>query len=114
VDDDGVSRRVPMLMEYKGGYYEAFSLAIVRLYLGMQDAVRNNKTALTLPKVLTGSAPEPFIKGSYTGLEWLEVGKLRIPVDDEVAALVPYRGPRGSFPYFSLADVWFDKVPVKA
>jgi len=113
VDDDGVSRRVPMLMEYKGGYYEAFSLAIVRLYLGMQDAVRNNKTALTLPKVLTGSAPEPFIKGSYTGLEWLEVGKLRIPVDDEVAALVPYRGPRGSFPYFSLADVWFDKVPVE-
>ena len=113
VDDDGVSRRVPMLMEYKGGYYEAFSLAIVRLYLGMQDAVRNNKTALTLPKVLTGSAPEPFIKGSYTGLEWLEVGKLRIPVDDEVAALVPYRGPKGSFPYFSLADVWFDKVPVE-
>ncbi len=113
VDDDGVSRRVPMLMEYKGGYYEAFSLAIVRLYLGMQDAVRNNKTALTLPKVLTGTAPEPFIKGSYTGLEWLEVGKLRIPVDDEVAALVPYRGPRGSFPYFSLADVWFDKVPVE-
>ena len=114
VDDDGVSRRVPMLMEYKGGYYEAFSLAIVRLYLGMQDAARNNKTALTLPKVLTGSAPEPFIKGSYTGLEWLEVGKLRIPVDDEVAALVPYRGPRGSFPYFSLADVWFDKVPVES
>ncbi len=114
VDDDGVSRRVPMLMEYKGGYYEAFSLAIVRLYLGMQDAVRNNKTALTLPKVLTGTAPEPFIKGSYTGLEWLEVGQLRIPVDDEVAALVPYRGPRGSFPYFSLADVWFDKVPVES
>ena len=80
----------------------------------MQDAVRNNKTALTLPKVLTGSAPEPFIKGSYTGLEWLEVGKLRIPVDDEVAALVPYRGPRGSFPYFSLADVWSDKVPVES
>jgi len=113
VDDDGVSRRVPMLMEYKGGYYEAFSLAIVRLYLGMQDAVRNNKTALALPKVLTGNAPEPFIRGSYTGLEWLEVGQLRIPVDDEVAALVPYRGPRGSFPYISLADIWSDKVPVE-
>src|SRR5258708_32499184 len=80
----------------------------------MEDAVRNNKTALTLPKVLTGTAPEPFIKGSYTGLEWLEVGKLRIPGDDEGAALVPYRGPRGSFPYFSLADVWSDKVPVES
>src|SRR5467141_3088467 len=39
---------------------------------------------------------------------------LMMPVDDEVAALVPYRGPRGSFPYFSLADVWFDKVPVES
>src|SRR5467141_2351028 len=38
---------------------------------------------------------------------------LMMPVDDEVAALVPYRGPRGSFPYFSLADVWFDKVPLE-
>jgi len=109
-DDDGVSRRVPMLVDYKGKYYEAFSLAIVRLYLGMQDAVRN-RTALTLPKVSPGIAPERFGSKNYTGLEWLEVGSHRIPVDDEVTALVPYRGPRGSFPYISLADIWADKVP---
>src|SRR5207247_7498654 len=64
-------------------------------------------------KVLTGNAPETCITGRYTGLEWLEVGQLRIPVDDEVAALVPYPGPRGSFPYISLADIWSDKVPVE-
>ena len=109
-DDDGVSRRVPMLVDYKGKYYEPFSLAIVRLYLGMQDAARNNKTTLTLPKVIPGIAPERFGSKNYTGLEWLEVGSLRIPVDDEVTALVPYRGPRGSFPYISLADIWADKV----
>jgi adenylate cyclase len=112
-DDDGVSRRVPMLVDYKGKYYEAFSLAIVRLYLGMQDAARNNKTTLTLPKVIPGIAPERFGSKNYTGLEWLEVGSLRIPVDDEVTALVPYRGPRGSFPYISLADIWADKVPAE-
>jgi adenylate cyclase len=112
-DDDGVSRRVPMLVEYKGKYYEPFSLAIVRLYLGMQDAARNNKTTLTLPKVIPGIAPERFGSKNYTGLEWLEVGSLRIPVDDEVTALVPYRGPRGSFPYVSLADIWADKVPAE-
>ena len=112
-DDDGVSRRVPMLVDYKGKYYEPFSLAIVRLYLGMQDAARNNKTTLTLPKVIPGIAPERFGSKNYTGLEWLEVGSLRIPVDDEVTALVPYRGPRGSFPYVSLADIWADKVPAE-
>jgi len=113
VDDDGVSRRVPMLVEYKGKYYEALSLAMVRLYLGMQDAVRNNKATVTLPKVIPGIAPERFSTKGYPGLEWLEVGSLRIPVDDEVATLVPYRGPRSSFPYVSLADIWTDKVPVE-
>jgi len=80
----------------------------------MQDAARNNKTTLTLPKVIPGIAPERFGSKNYTGLEWLEVGSLRIPVDDEVTALVPYRGPRGSFPYVSLADIWADRCRLKA
>jgi adenylate cyclase len=113
VDDDGVSRRVLMLIEYKGNYYEALSLAVVRLYLGQQDAVRNNRTAVTLPKVVPGFAPERFVNKGYSGLEWLDVAGVRIPVDDEVATYVPYRGQRGSFPYVSLADVWSDKVPVE-
>ena len=33
-DDDGVTRRVPMLAEYEGAYYEPLSLAVVRLMLG--------------------------------------------------------------------------------
>jgi adenylate cyclase len=118
IDDDGVARRVPMLYEYKGGYYEALSLAMVRVYLGLRDAARSQSQTVTLPKITAGIAPDRFIgsKG-YSGLEWLEVGPLvgaqplPIPVDDEVAALVPYRGPRGSFPYVSLADVYFDRVP---
>ena len=34
IDDDGITRRVPMLAEYNGAYYEPLSLAIVRLLLG--------------------------------------------------------------------------------
>jgi adenylate cyclase len=120
VDDDGVSRRVPMLYEYKGNYYEALSLAMVRVYLGLRDAVRTHASTVTLPKVTAGIPPDRFIAGKgYSGLEWLEVGPLAaarplvIPVDDEVAALVPYRGPRGSFPYVSLADVYFDRAPAE-
>jgi adenylate cyclase len=118
VDDDGVSRRVPMLYEYKGKYYEALSLAMVRVYLGLREAARSGSQAVTLAKISAGIPPDRFIAGrGYTGLEWLEVGSgvqpLKIPVDDEVAALVPYRGPRGGFPYISLADVYFDRVPAE-
>ena len=113
VDPDGVSRRVPILAEFNGNYYEALSLAVVRLYLGMVGAARTQSSTVTLPKVIPGIAPERFITKGYSGLEWLEVGPLRIPVDENVSALVPYRGPKGSFPYISLAEVWFDKAPVE-
>jgi adenylate cyclase len=120
VDNDGVTRRVPMLYEYKGGYYEALSLAMVRVYLGLRDAASSQSQTVTLPKISAGIAPERFVgsKG-YGGLEWLEVGPLVgahpliVPVDDEVTALVPFRGPRGSFPYISLADVYFERVPAE-
>jgi len=114
VDNDGVSRRVPMLAEYKGKYYESFSLAIVRMYLAIQEAVHNKSTTLKLPDVKINAIPDRFVTPGYTGVEWLEVGPLRIPVDDEIASLVPYRGARGSFPYISFADIWADKAPAEA
>jgi len=98
IDADGVSRRVPMLAEYHGAYYEALSLAMVRVLAGF-------------PKVEPGFASEDFSSKSYSGLEWLKAGPVTIPVDDTVSALIPYRGRRGSFKYISLADVYFDKVP---
>lgn len=107
VDLDGVVRRVPLLAEYKGDYYEALSLAMVRLFLGLKQAEKTN--TVTLPKVEAGYASEL----DYSGLEWLDVGPVKIPVDDRVTAYVPYRGPSYSYPYVSLADVHFDKVPLE-
>jgi adenylate cyclase len=98
VDADGVSRRVPMLAEYHGAYYEALSLAMIRVLAGY-------------PKVEPGFASDQFSSNSYAGLEWLKVGPVTIPVDENVSAFIPYRGKRGSFKYISLADVYFDKVP---
>jgi len=40
VDDDGVTRRVPMLLEFDGAYYEALSLAVVRTYIAQRDQGR--------------------------------------------------------------------------
>ena len=101
IDPDGVSRRVPMLAEYQGAYYEPLSLAVVRVLAGY-------------PKVVPGFAPERYSSKSYSGLEWLKVGPINIPVDVDVSAFVPFRGGRGSFKYISLADVYFDKVPKDA
>jgi adenylate cyclase len=100
VDEDGIIRRVPMLAEYKGQFYEPLSLAVFRALAGF-------------PKVEAGFAPGRVLDRGYAGLEWLEVGPRRIPIDENAAALIPYRGKEGSFPYVSLADVYFDKVPVE-
>jgi adenylate cyclase len=81
-----------MLGRYEGAYYQPLSLAVVRLLLGS-------------PAVIPGFTDESLASGGYPGLEWLEIGGLRIPVDIQVAALVPYRGGVHSFPYVSASDV---------
>ncbi len=101
VDFDGVSRRVPMIVEFGGAYYESLSLAVVRVILGK-------------PPVEPGYAPGDLLSRGYSGLEWLKVGPIDIPVDEYVTALIPYRGNRFSFPYISLADVVNDRVQAEA
>ena len=110
VDTDGVSRRIPLLAEFKGKYYEALSLSMVRMFLGIKEAHEKKSRTLTLPNVLPGYPPDRFIAKGYSGLEWIDVGPINIPVDDRVTAQIPYRGPRASYPYVSLSDVFFDKV----
>jgi adenylate cyclase len=102
-DEDGIIRRVPLLAEYNGAFYEPLSLAMMRVLLGGPPA-----------KPLV---PEGTMLGSrYEGLEWLEVGRegdrtrLRIPLDDIAGALVPYRGRKNSFKYFSAVDVLNEKI----
>jgi adenylate cyclase len=54
VDEDGISRRVPMLAEHKGAYYEPLALAVVRALLG-------------LPKVEPGYPPGSLMNRHYAG-----------------------------------------------
>ena len=96
VDPDGITRRVPMLARFGDGLYEPLSLAVVRTIFG----------GVPLQAIMGGSAGET----GYAGLEWLRIGSLDIPVDEKATALVPYRGPRGSFNYFSAVDVMNGRV----
>jgi len=102
IDFDGVARRVPMILEWEGAYYESLSLAVVRTLWALQQG--------SFPKVEPGYPPDRFLTKGYGGLEWLKVGSLRIPVDESASALIPYRGNKFSFPYISLADVIKDRI----
>jgi adenylate cyclase len=93
-DYDGSTRRVPMLVEYKGSYYESLSLAMMRQLLGD-------------PKVVPGFPPS---NKDYGAMEWIDLpfdkgAPLRIPVDETASSLVPFRGYQGSFSYVPAADV---------
>jgi adenylate cyclase len=98
-DEDGVTRSVPMIAEYDGAYYESLSMAVMRLGVGS-------------PPVVPGF-PEGKLWKDYPGLEWLQIGNVRIPVDRLVTTLVPYRGRQGSFKYVSATDVLHARVPVE-
>lgn len=108
-DGDGVVRSIPLIAEYKGEYYESLSLAMFRMLIG-------------LPTVQPGFPKERFIGRTYQGLESivLRMGdkSLAIPVDEKVAALVPFRGPGnangGSFRYISASDVIAKKLAPEA
>jgi adenylate cyclase len=91
IDVDGSVRRLPMLSVYNGGYYESLPLAMARVLVG-GDPIK-----LVI-------APETKIE-TFGALEWIEVGGMDIPVDEEIAALIPYRGPFKSFEYVSAASV---------
>ena len=90
-DEDGIMRRVPMLLEHKGSFYEPLSLAMVRLLLG-----------------------SPPVRPIFVNdvMEEFEVGPFKIPVDREWSALVPYRGKQNSFKYYSMVDVIHERIDV--
>jgi adenylate cyclase len=95
-DADGITRKISTLIKYQGNYYDSLAVAVARAYL--QNPVMEAKFA-------TAGTGE-----DYSGLEAFKMAGKRIPVDDEVATLVPYRGAQGSFKYVSASDVLNNKV----
>jgi adenylate cyclase len=97
VDDDGVSRRVPMVLEFDGAYYEPLSLAMVRTLIAIETG--------KFPAVEPVFPPDQLLSGRYGGMEWIKAGPLMIPVDNEAATLIPYHGPKATFSYVSITDI---------
>ena len=91
-DGHGLVRRAPMIWRFEGQYYEALTVAMARAVLGVRQ-------------IRPGFPAGSRARTAYSGMEWLESGDRIIPIDERLQALVPFRGPQGSFPYISATDV---------
>lgn len=84
-DDDGVIRRIPLLLAEDGRQIPSLGLTGARLALGERDI-----------------AP-----GDYE----IALGDRRIPVDAEYRMWINYVGGPGAYPYYSFIDVVEGRVP---
>jgi adenylate cyclase len=100
VDDDGMVRRVALLMRYEKNYYAALSLAMVKAYL---------KQGID-PVFAQGWG----VDNDYVGLEKLIIDNKIIPVDHQVQVLIPYRGKAESYRYISASDVIHQRIDTQA
>ncbi len=91
-DNDGVIRRIPLLMRFSGRIYPSLALATVMQAVG---------------------AGNVFLKVSSLGPESLRLGETVVPLDAAGNVLIRYRGTSKSFEYISAADLLHDRVDIK-
>jgi CHASE2 domain-containing sensor protein len=91
-DDDGVIRRIPLLMRFGDRIYPSLALASV------MQAV---------------DAQRVFLKVSTFGVESLRLNKTVIPVDVSGNLLIRYPGKKKSFEYIRAADLLNDRFDTK-
>ncbi len=90
IDADGVFRRAPLVQRYRGDLYASLAVAVARTVLGARDV---------------GLVFAPGDRRGGLELESFRLGELEIPVNEQVAVFIPYRGPQESYPYISAKDV---------
>ena len=90
IDLDGVSRRLPLFVKYKDGYYESLALAVYR-------AALDNEPIKVVLREDEGD--------NRTKIKSVDLRNTSIPVDDEGSTLIPFRGKSPMFRYISATDV---------
>ena len=92
IDSDGVFRRAPLVQKYRGDLYPALALAVAH-------------TALGGPEVGLRFAGREDGRMSGLELEAFQLGDSLVPVNEQVAVYIPFRGPQESFRFVSARDV---------
>jgi len=90
VDDDGVVRKLPLLIENEGMLYPSLAMSVLTLLAGDQAAI-------------------DFGQGSTLGgeevTEAITIGPYRVPIDAAGRSEIPFFGRAGSVPTVSVADL---------
>jgi len=96
IDADGVFRRAPLVQRYEGDLYPSLALAVAHVVAGGPDVSLS------------------FAPGDKRGgieLEHLMLGSQAIPINEQVAVYIPYRGAQESFVFISAKDVLDGSAP---
>lgn len=99
-DNDGMFRRVPLILRYKNEYYPALSLMGLSVYLDKPIIVQMGEDLL-------------YNEGKCVSIK---IGENEIPMnpsEDKTMYLVNYYGPGRTFKYISFADVFFGRAEQK-
>ncbi len=94
-DDDGIVRRVPMLIAYDDAIYPALSFEMVRALMNIQKVE---------------------IIYDENGVDHIRLGALTIPTDRQGKMFVQYHGGAKSYPYLSAVDIFnnrFDPADIQ-
>lgn len=98
IDSDGVFRRAPLVQRYRGDLYPSLALAVTH-------------TALGAPPVGLEFANNRAGRLGGIDLESFRLGDRAIPVNEQVAVFIPFRGRQGSFPFVPAKDVFDLSAP---
>ena len=89
-DADGIVRSLPLVILLNGKLYPSLSLRSLMVALGRKS-------------VILGTGQD--------GLHSLRIGSYTVPLSPEGNALVPFQGPRKTYPYISAKDVLQGQIP---
>lgn len=97
--EGAILRKLPLFYGYQGALYSSLALQMFIVAMGDSDFSLNNDSDV---KFLFD---DNFSQRSYKNLEYIEVLKRKVPIDEMLSVYVPYRGYMESFPYVSAIDV---------
>jgi adenylate cyclase len=91
-EEDGVVRKVPLIMVCQGEFFPPLSLRALYLYFG----------------------EEPILNIEEAGVRGVWIGGVEVPTDEKGRMLINYRGGQKTFPQYSVADILQGRVDPSA
>ena len=94
-DNDGVIRRMPVMIKYQAGYYASLPIMLTRAAMDAKEIKLVNPGGDGFNRYMPHA---------------LEIEGLKVPFDTQGGVLVPYRAP-GSYRFVSATDIISGQVP---